>query len=1048
MSAEFARVEALFLGAIEIADAAQRTKFLDEACAGDAPLKEHLAALLRAHHQPDSLLDQPIVQSAEPVITRTHDGPAFNRDSGDEELGFLTPSERPDSMGRIGNYEVLQVIGKGGFSIVFRVFDEVLQRVVALKALSPAMAVTSPARKRFLREARSAAAVRHENVVQVHAVEEQPLPFLVMEFIPGETLQQRIDRTGPLETAEVLQIGRQIAEGLAAAHATGLIHRDIKPSNILVNSGPTPVVKITDFGLARAVDDASLTRSGVVAGTPMYMAPEQAKGEQLDHRADLFSLGSVLYVMCTGRPPFRANSTPAVLRRVTEDIPRPIREIVPETPEWLCLLIEKLHAKNPADRFQTAREVADMLADGGANIKPRKVFGHPARTSGGKPGRLRKWVLITAILMAPLLFFAIVTASYFFSQISPPRRPELVDGPEINKPIPNNDGWESLFNGKDLTGWDVDTTTKGGLWTVEDGLLKGTGKSAMPFLLTTRREDWENFHLRMTARLNQGASGAISVRRSRASRSGWVTLKLEHRNPGELVVWRPGPLKADADAASSETTIRLKPGEWFDLEIIADGAKFETKIDGTPVIAMSVPVITGSSGAGGSIALRVDNASSKMWVRSIEARETALQERINSFRAINVAYQLYAGKHKQNPSNAGDLRPYLTDNPKAWEILNSDTMVFLYGRTSEMINVDPSRLALAYDSQTPTTGGLVLTRDGKVREVTPWAFGYLKGIPQRKDEKWASLFNGKDLKEWVSVHNPKKNIADFWRFDFERLITQGEPNGGYLRTEKKYREFHLRFECESRISSPRSMIVGTALWGLQEPDDFQKPPMAAKLELVQEPNANPLGKVYTFRPGMMEIPPENIRGGGNLDDHRNRVEWNRVEVISRANELEIRINGEGRIFKNYQPVAGYLGFGHVQQGTIYRNVEIREMTPASPADDPSVQHLREKVSAFEKELESTKIRVDAGIGTELDLLASEAGVIKAGIELAEVKRDSGEVKRLLHVLAGNLQRRRKIMEIRVEAGVLSEDALNPINAQIADVKARLAREGVKPSAAP
>ena len=211
-------------------------------------------------------------------------------------LGFLAPATRPDSLGRIGHYEVLQVLGQGGFGIVFRAFDDVLHRVVAVKVLSPQMAATSPARKRFLREARSSAQVRHENVVQVYEVGEQPLPYIVMEFIPGETLQQRLDRTGPLDVAEVVRIGRQIAEGLAAAHATDLIHRDIKPGNVLLEARPRRV-KITDFGLARAADDASISQSGIIAGTPMYMAPEQAKGETLDQRADLFSLGSVLYQM-------------------------------------------------------------------------------------------------------------------------------------------------------------------------------------------------------------------------------------------------------------------------------------------------------------------------------------------------------------------------------------------------------------------------------------------------------------------------------------------------------------------------------------------------------------------------------------------------------------------------------------------------------------------------------------------------------------------------------------------------------------------------------
>jgi hypothetical protein len=205
-------------------------------------------------------------------------------------------------------------------------------------------------------------------VVQVYEVGEQPLPYIAMEFIPGETLQQRLNRVGPVEPAEVVRVGRQIAEGLAAAHADDLIHRDIKPGNILLE-GSQHRVKITDFGLARAADDASLSQSGIIAGTPMYMAPEQALGHTLDQRADLFSLGSVLYQMAAGRPPFRANGLLAVLKRVAEDTPRPIREIIPETPQWLCDIIAKLHAKNPDERFQSAREVADVLADCEARLK-------------------------------------------------------------------------------------------------------------------------------------------------------------------------------------------------------------------------------------------------------------------------------------------------------------------------------------------------------------------------------------------------------------------------------------------------------------------------------------------------------------------------------------------------------------------------------------------------------------------------------------------------------------------------------------------------------
>jgi serine/threonine protein kinase len=387
----------IFTAARHLTDPAARSAYLEEACGGDPALRGRVVALLRAHERPDSLLDAPDAAPPEPGGTTTRapgaepaGRPTRTPPEGADALAFLAPPGRPDALGRIGHYEVLEVLGRGGFGVVFRAFDEVLQRVVAVKVLAPHLAATSPARKRFLREARSSAQVRNEHVVQVHAVEEQPLPYLVMEFIPGETLQQRLDRTGPLEVAEVLRIGRQVAEGLAAAHAQGLIHRDIKPANVLLEGGPRQQVKLTDFGLARAADDASLSQSGAVAGTPMYMAPEQARGESLDHRADLFSLGSVLYVMCTGRPPFRATTTLGVLKRVAEDDPRPIREVIPEVPAWLCRVVEKLHAKDPAARFSSARDVADVLADCAAQLQQHGALCDLSRIPGGPAPRNRR----------------------------------------------------------------------------------------------------------------------------------------------------------------------------------------------------------------------------------------------------------------------------------------------------------------------------------------------------------------------------------------------------------------------------------------------------------------------------------------------------------------------------------------------------------------------------------------------------------------------------------------------------------------------------------
>src|SRR5262245_12247929 len=209
--------------------------------------------------------------------------------SPDLPPGFLAPPRQTGHLGRLDHFEVVEEIGRGEMGIVLKAQDEKLQRVVALKVMSPRLAGNAGSRKRFIREGRAAAAVCHEHVVTIHGVEEGALlPYFVMQYVSGQSLQQRLERCGPLQVAAILRIGMQAAEGLAAAHAQGLVHRDIKPANILLENG-VERVKITDFGLARAVDDASLTRSGVISGTPLYMAPEQARGEAVDHRADLFS---------------------------------------------------------------------------------------------------------------------------------------------------------------------------------------------------------------------------------------------------------------------------------------------------------------------------------------------------------------------------------------------------------------------------------------------------------------------------------------------------------------------------------------------------------------------------------------------------------------------------------------------------------------------------------------------------------------------------------------------------------------------------------------
>jgi hypothetical protein len=395
MPADPKQVKTIFLAAVEKATPEERTAFLNETCGGDEVLRRRADELLCAHDKPGGLPGVP-----------DRDRPTGSA-ANDALMLFLAPSSEPGSLGRLDHYEILEVIGRGGTGVVLRARDTKLLRVVALKVLAAPLAVSGTARQRFAREARAAAAVRDEHVVAIHAVcDDGPVPYLVMEFIDGCNLEALLRKGGPLEVKEVLRIGTQVATGLAAAHRLGLVHRDVKPANILLENG-VQRVKLTDFGLARASDDANLTQSGYIAGTPLYMAPEQAAGEPLGPRADLFSLGSVLYELCAGRPAFRAATTVAVIRRVCDETPRPLREVNPEVPEPLCRLIARLHAKRPDDRPASAAEVADLLAglladlNSGRSRVPSGTV--PARGPARQAGRTRrKWLWAAAALV--LLF--------------------------------------------------------------------------------------------------------------------------------------------------------------------------------------------------------------------------------------------------------------------------------------------------------------------------------------------------------------------------------------------------------------------------------------------------------------------------------------------------------------------------------------------------------------------------------------------------------------------------------------------------------------------
>ncbi len=311
----------------------------------------------------------------------------------------------------VNSYQITDKLGAGGMGVVYKALDTRLDRIVALKFLPPELEADEKTRTQFLREARAASALDHPNVGTVHAIEEtaEGVSFIVMAYYDGETLAQRI-RHGPLPQAQAISIALQMARGLAEAHSHNIIHRDIKSSNAIITR--QGVVKIVDFGLARAIQSASATLSTEISGSAAYMSPEQALGKPLDQRTDLWSLGVVLYEMLTGRFPFQGDTMPAMLMGVVNSPPAPLADVPVELQE----VVYHALAKDPARRYQTAIQLlADLekLETGGDRTNTRtlkktselKQYVESAAQSAFSPpvaagGVKRRW--LAAALAVPL----------------------------------------------------------------------------------------------------------------------------------------------------------------------------------------------------------------------------------------------------------------------------------------------------------------------------------------------------------------------------------------------------------------------------------------------------------------------------------------------------------------------------------------------------------------------------------------------------------------------------------------------------------------------
>ena len=320
---------------------AERQPYLDRACS-DPQLRARVASLLESH-------------GLDLGLTRSGSGTSL----GMPPAAAAAPGNRIGQ--RVGSYVIQRELGRGGMGVVYLAHDMRLSRTVAIKALSPQFSHSPEVRERLLNEAKMAAALSHPGIATVYALEEiDGELYLACEYVPGAPLRALVE-SGPLAIADVIDIGTQLARALAEAHTKGIVHRDIKPENVIRT--PSGVVKVLDFGLARAeyAMQARLTQTGMVVGTPAYLAPEQALGQQTDFRTDLFALGLLLYELASGANPFAATTIPATIARIVDEDPPLLSTVQPHSVPGLDRIIERCLRKDPIARYRSTQEVITDL---------------------------------------------------------------------------------------------------------------------------------------------------------------------------------------------------------------------------------------------------------------------------------------------------------------------------------------------------------------------------------------------------------------------------------------------------------------------------------------------------------------------------------------------------------------------------------------------------------------------------------------------------------------------------------------------------------------
>lgn len=337
------KIETLIEQALDLAPEKQAA-FIQKECGTDEELRKEITSLLQYKEQAFSFIQDFSENIVQPSLAELPQ----NKDTDDKRINTV-----------VGHYQITDILGRGGMGVVYKARDTKLDRTVALKFLPSHLTLSNKDKQRFIREAKAAAALNHPNICTIHSVEEhEDQHFISMEYIDGQTLGETLD-SGEITPEEALEVGIRIAGALAEAHEKGIVHRDIKPGNIMIDAKNR--IKVTDFGLAKLVDSKPITQTGTTLGTMAYMAPEQIQGRPVDHRADLFSFGVLLFEMLTGQRPFGGQHDAALSYAIVNEEPSLLSDLLPNAPQKLSGLMNRLLQKDPAKRYSTTEELAGEL---------------------------------------------------------------------------------------------------------------------------------------------------------------------------------------------------------------------------------------------------------------------------------------------------------------------------------------------------------------------------------------------------------------------------------------------------------------------------------------------------------------------------------------------------------------------------------------------------------------------------------------------------------------------------------------------------------------